>query len=235
MRTQGQPRLGGGNITPPPTTPAPTTPAPTTPAPTTPAPFAPPQTWIEMETHLIKTGRKSKIVCGIFVENLATSVTEEDLETFFSFFGQVKKVKLDKEQKGRIYMDDQASAIKAVKALDKQILDDQRITCRLMKPDDGATGSSVPSPMNNQQQQPHITKTDGQSNRVMISNLPHNMSFERISAMTTTCGNVRNINVNENGTAIVAFAKKKGAEKFIRSNNKKVIDGFLITVKSHID
>ena len=87
-------------------------------------------------------------------------------------------------------------------------------------------GASVPSPMN----QPRITKTGGQSNRVMISNLPRNMSFERISAMTTACGNVRTINVNENGTAIVEFANTAGAENFIRANNRKIIDRSLITV-----
>ena len=56
------------------------------------------------------------------------------------------------------------------------------------------------------------------------------MSFERISAMTTACGNVRNINVNENGTAIVEFANTAGAENFIRANNRKIIDRSLITV-----
>ena len=72
----------------------------------------------------------------------------------------------------------------------------------------------------NNQQQPRITKTGGQSNRVMISNLPRNMSFERISAMTTACGNVRTINVNENGTAIVEFANRAGAENFIQAYKK---------------
>ena len=82
----------------------------------------------------------------------------------------------------------------------------------------------------NQQGQPRITKTGGQSNRVMISNLPRNMSFARVSAMTTACGNVRNINVNENGTAIVEFANPAGAENFIRTNNRKIIDRSQITV-----
>ena len=82
----------------------------------------------------------------------------------------------------------------------------------------------------NNQQQPRITKTGGQSNRVMISKLPRDMSFEHISAMTTACGNVRNINVNENGTAIVEFANTAGAENFIRANNRKIIDRSLITV-----
>ena len=90
-------------------------------------------------------------------------------------------------------------------------------------------GASVPTPMN-QQGQPRITKTGGQSNRVMISNLPRNMSFARVSAMTTACGNVRNINVNENGTAIVEFANPAGAENFIRTNNRKIIDRSQITV-----
>ena len=44
------------------------------------------------------------------------------------------------------------------------------------------------------------------------------MSFRRISAMTTACGNVRNINVNENGTAILEFANSAGAENFIQTN-----------------
>lgn len=87
-------------------------------------------------------------------------------------------------------------------------------------------GSSVPTPM----QGPRIAKTGGASHRVMISNLPPMMSFERISAMTTACGNVRTINVNENGTAIVEFVNPSGAENFIRANNRKMIDRSMISV-----
>jgi hypothetical protein len=84
----------------------------------------------------------------------------------------------------------------------------------------------VPTPMS----APRITKAGGTSNRVMISNLPPTMSFERISAMTTACGNVRTVNVNENGTAIVEFANPAGAENFIRANNRKMIDRSMISV-----
>jgi len=87
-------------------------------------------------------------------------------------------------------------------------------------------GSNVPTPMMN----PKITKTGGMSNRVMISNLPPMMSFERISAMTTAAGSVRNINVNDNATAIVEFANPASAENFIRTSNRKVIDRSMITV-----
>ena len=55
-------------------------------------------------------------------------------------------------------------------------------------------------------------------------------SFERISAMTTAARNVRNINVNDNATAIVEFANPGSAENFIRISNRKVIDRSMITV-----
>ena len=178
---------------------------------------------ISLRRHTHESEKKKKSSKSerniVLVENLADSVSEEDLKALFSHFGQVSKVRLNSEQKAQIYMDDQASATKAVAAFNKQKLDGQQITCQF----------AVPPPMNNQQQ-PHITKTGGQSNRVMISNLPRNMSFERISAMTTACGNVRTINVNENGTAIVEFANTAGAENFIRANNRKIIDRSLITV-----
>ena len=75
-----------------------------------------------------------------------------------------------------------------------------------------------------------ITKTGGSSNKVMISNLPSTMSFERISAMTTACGIVRNLNVHDNGTAIVEFGNPGIAENFIRTNNRKIIDRSSISV-----
>ena len=86
-------------------------------------------------------------------------------------------------------------------------------------------GASVPAPMNHK-----VTKTGGMSTKVMISNLPPLMSFERISHMTTACGNVRTINVTERGSAIVEFANISGAENFIRTNNRKMIDRSMITV-----
>ncbi len=75
-----------------------------------------------------------------------------------------------------------------------------------------------------------ITKAGGTSSRVMISNLPISMSFERISAMTTACGSVRTININDGGSAIVEFVNPSMAENFIRANNRKSIDGSTITV-----
>ena len=79
--------------------------------------------------------------------------------------------------------------------------------------------------------QPRITKTGGSSSRVLITHLPPNMSFARITAMTTACGNVKNLNVkSDNNSAIVEFANPAGAENFIRSNNRKVIDQCMITV-----
>ena len=89
----------------------------------------------KVESEKKKKPHSSKVDCDsiVLVENLASSVTEEDLKALFSHFGQVLKVRLSNEQKGRIYMDDQASAIKAVGAFDKQILDGQRITCQIVK------------------------------------------------------------------------------------------------------
>ena len=87
-------------------------------------------------------------------------------------------------------------------------------------------GSSVPTPM----QQPRITKTGGSSSRVLITHLPPNMNFARITAMTTACGSVKTLNMAENNSAIVEFANPAGAENFIRSNNRKVIDQCTIIV-----
>ena len=87
-------------------------------------------------------------------------------------------------------------------------------------------GSSVPTPM----PQPRITKTGGSSSRILISHLPPSMSFERITAMTTACGSVKTLNKTDNNSAIVEFANPAGAENFIRSNNRKVIDHCMITV-----
>ena len=56
------------------------------------------------------------------------------------------------------------------------------------------------------------------------------MSFECISAITTAAGNVRNINVNDNATAIVEFANPTSAENFIPTSNRKVIGRCMITV-----
>ena len=89
------------------------------------------------------------------------------------------------------------------------------------------SGSNAPTPLMGNHK---ITKTGGMSSRVLISNLPPMMSFERISAMTTAAGNVRNINVNDNATAIVEFANPSSAENFIRTTNRKVIDRSMITV-----
>ena len=90
------------------------------------------------------------------------------------------------------------------------------------------SGSNAPTPLMGNTHK--ITKTGGMSSRVLISNLPPMMSFERISAMTTAAGNVRNINVNDNATAIVEFANPTSAENFIRTSNRKVIDRSMITV-----
>jgi hypothetical protein len=90
------------------------------------------------------------------------------------------------------------------------------------------SGSNAPTPLMGNTHK--ITKTGGMSSRVLISNLPPMMSFERISAMTTAAGNVRNINVNDNSTAIVEFANPASAENFIRTSNRKVIDRSMITV-----
>ena len=87
-------------------------------------------------------------------------------------------------------------------------------------------GSSVPTPM----QQPRITKAGGSTSRVLITHLPPNMNFARITAMTTACGSVKTLNMAENNSAIVEFANPAGAENFIRSNNRKVIDQCMITV-----
>ena len=92
---------------------------------------------ISLRRHTHESEKKKKSSKSerniVLVENLAESVSDEDLKALFSHFGQVSKVRLNSEQKAQIYMDDQASAFKAIAAFDKQLLDGQRITCQIMK------------------------------------------------------------------------------------------------------
>ena len=63
------------------------------------------------------------------------------------------------------------------------------------------------------------------SAKVLITNLPPTASFERISSMTTACGNVRTINVrSESNSAVIEFINPESVDLFIRQHHKKLFD-----------
>ena len=67
--------------------------------------------------------------------------------------------------------------------------------------------------------------------KVMIWNLPPSAHFAEVSAMTTSCGSVRTLNVRkENNTAIIEFSNGQSAEHFIRLHNNTIMAGCLLTV-----
>ena len=67
--------------------------------------------------------------------------------------------------------------------------------------------------------------------KVMIWNLPLSANFAEVSAMTTSCGSVRTLNVRkENSTAIIEFSNPQSADHFIRLHNNTVMSGCVLTV-----
>lgn len=67
--------------------------------------------------------------------------------------------------------------------------------------------------------------------KVMIWNLPVSANFAEVSAMTTSCGSVRTLNVRkENNTAIIEFSNPQSADHFIRLHNNTVMSGCVLTV-----
>jgi hypothetical protein len=65
----------------------------------------------------------------------------------------------------------------------------------------------------------------------MITNLPPNATFGRISSMTETCGVVRTINVrSENNSAIIEFVHPESVDSFIRAYHQQVFDSNMINV-----
>ena len=69
------------------------------------------------------------------------------------------------------------------------------------------------------------------SAKAMITNLPPNATFGRISSMTETCGTVRTINVrSENNSAIIEFVHPESVDAFIRSYHQQMFDHVMINV-----
>ena len=69
------------------------------------------------------------------------------------------------------------------------------------------------------------------SAKAMITNLPPNATFGRISSMTETCGVVRTINVrSENNSAIIEFVHPESVDSFIRAYHQQVFDSNMINV-----
>ena len=69
------------------------------------------------------------------------------------------------------------------------------------------------------------------SAKAMITNLPPNATFGRISSMTETCGVVRTINVrSENNSAVIEFVHPESVDSFIRSYHQQLFDNVMINV-----
>ena len=69
------------------------------------------------------------------------------------------------------------------------------------------------------------------SAKAMITNLPPNATFGRISSMTETCGTVRTINVrSENNSAVIEFVHPESVDAFIRSYHQQMFDHVMINV-----
>ena len=77
----------------------------------------------------------------IYVGNLSFSVTEEDLKTMFTEFGEIENVKLivnnytgQSKGFGFIEMPDNSEADKAIKALNKKLINGQNIKVNQANP-----------------------------------------------------------------------------------------------------
>ncbi len=78
-------------------------------------------------------------------------------------------------------------------------------------------------------QGPQSSQPSRMTNKVLISNLPASVTFDRVSQMTTACGNVKTIQIDGN-RAIVEFVDFAGADKFLKLNNRKMMDLSILTV-----
>jgi len=65
--------------------------------------------------------------------------------------------------------------------------------------------------------------------RLLVSNLPASLTFDRVSQMTTSCGSVKTIRV-ENGKAEVEFADLGAANAFFRQTHRQIVDSAVLNV-----
>ncbi len=65
--------------------------------------------------------------------------------------------------------------------------------------------------------------------RVLITNLPSTATFDRLSQMGSACGKVRTIQF-ENDRAVIAFVEASSAERFYKTNNRKMMDLSILSV-----
>ena len=72
-------------------------------------------------------------------------------------------------------------------------------------------------------------QVNSQTSRVRVTNLPINITFGRVSQMTTSCGNVKTIQV-DNGVAEIEFTSPSSADHFQRIFHHKMIDMSVISV-----
>lgn len=68
-----------------------------------------------------------------------------------------------------------------------------------------------------------------QARKVMVTNLPIDITFDRVSQMATPLGNVKNIRVDGN-TAVIEFQNPGSADGFHRQFNKKMMNLSLLNV-----
>ncbi len=65
--------------------------------------------------------------------------------------------------------------------------------------------------------------------KVLVTNLPASATFDRLSQMTTACGAVRTLRL-EAGRAVIEFAEPSAADRFYKSNNRKMMDLSILQV-----
>jgi len=66
--------------------------------------------------------------------------------------------------------------------------------------------------------------------KVRLSNLPRTANFSEITALTTSCGTVRNLNVSrETNSAIIEFESPQSVDIFVSSYNNTILGNHLLS------
>ena len=65
--------------------------------------------------------------------------------------------------------------------------------------------------------------------KLLVSNLPQTVTFDRVSQMTTACGEVKTVQVHA-GKAVVEFVSPAAADKFMKTYNRKMMDLSILTI-----